>query len=81
MNSKYQLYTYLYPDFITLANYNDDGRLDGPFKLWYPNGQLCKEATYKNDKLDGWFCSWCPDGQIYEKIYYDNGEIVSYNGV
>ena len=41
-----------------------NGKLNGPFKLYYENGQLKQEGSFKDNKEDG-FCNF----------YYENGKL------
>ncbi|MBW2542341.1 MAG: toxin-antitoxin system YwqK family antitoxin [Deltaproteobacteria bacterium] len=40
----------------------DEGKLDGVFKLWHPNGQLAEEGYYVDDQRHGTFSAWGEDG-------------------
>ena len=40
-----------------------NGKKHGPWKLYYPNGQLKSEATFHEGLYTGYYCS-----------YHDNGE-------
>ena len=65
-----------------------DGKKDGPWVVYWDNGQLSTKGTYKDGKLDGpWVVYW-DNGQLMSKgtyrdgkedgpyvFYYDNGQL------
>jgi len=53
-----------------------DGKMDGEFKSWWPNGQLFVHCYYRNGKFDGEYKSWDENGEMLEHYYYKNGVIV-----
>jgi len=46
------------------GTYNDKGEATGPWKWYYPNGELARESTFKNDKLDGKTITYEKDGKV-----------------
>ena len=52
-----------------------NGNLDGEYKHYYENGQICKYCFYKNGNLDGEYKRYYENGQIYVHKFYKNGEI------
>ena len=48
---------------------------DGTHQIFYPNGQLEKEFTYKNGKLNGpWFLYYA-EGILHQEKYYKEGQL------
>lgn len=43
---------------------NSEGKLDGPYRHWYPNGQLMESLNYKQGKQHGEQRAWWPNGQL-----------------
>ena len=39
-----------------------DGKKHGPWKLYYPNGQLKSEATFHEGLYTGYYCSYHENG-------------------
>ena len=51
-----------------------DGKKEGKWIYWYPNGQKKSVLTYKDEKLDGLFTIWYENGQKKVKRTYKDGE-------
>ena len=51
-----------FPGSVSCAKANKNGKKHGPWKLYYPNGQLKSEATFHEGLYTGYYCS-----------YHDNG--------
>lgn len=49
---------------------DSEGRKQGPFLEWHPNGSPKTVATYRDDKLEGEYVAMDPDGTITEKSHY-----------
>jgi len=52
-------------------------RMNGEYKMWYPNGQLSFSGVYKNGLKEGTFILFDESGQVLKKGDYQNGELVS----
>jgi len=50
-----------------------NGIKEGPYKKYFPDGELMTEGTYKNDVLEGKFLLYYPNGKIQVKGKYKNG--------
>jgi antitoxin component YwqK of YwqJK toxin-antitoxin module len=46
------------------------------YKVWYDNGQLYVECTYKDGKLDGLYKEWLENGQPWVDCTYKDGKRV-----
>ena len=57
------------------AQTSDAGKLNGPYKTWYHNGQKCVEYTYVDGKLDGSHQRWYQNGQKLKEYAYVMGEL------
>ena len=55
--------------------------LNGPFKMWYENGQLSFLGYYHLNEKDGEFESYDQTGQLISKGIYENGKLFSGNPV
>ena len=51
-----------------------DGKNEGKWISWYPNGQKWSEETYKNGYSNGLSTSWYEDGQKKFEGTYKDGE-------
>jgi len=54
--------------------YEIDGKLDGEYKSWHRNGQLCFRCYYKDGQLDGEYKEWHDNGQLGVRSLYKCGE-------
>jgi antitoxin component YwqK of YwqJK toxin-antitoxin module len=54
-------------------NYKN-GKKDGLYEEWYPDGKLETRYSYKNEKMDGLYEYWYMDGKLWIKCNYKNGE-------
>lgn len=52
-----------------------DGKLDGLYREWYPNGQLFYEKTYKDGQLDGLYRRWYSNGQLWDECTFKDGKL------
>jgi len=50
-----------------------DGRPDGQYRLYYPNGTYKEECYYKEGHLHGPSSFWNEDGQLLAKSWFVNG--------
>ena len=48
---------------------------DGPFKVYYDNGQLRSTATYKDGNLHGPYAIYHEGGELLKKGTYKHGEL------
>ncbi|MDO1501125.1 toxin-antitoxin system YwqK family antitoxin [Winogradskyella maritima] len=60
---------------MTTENYNDDGNLDGPRKVFYKNGKLAEEAVYKDGKLHGTSKWYTDSGGLLRTSEYKNDKL------
>ena len=51
-----------------------EGRLEGPYAWWHPNGQLRAEGNYKEGKKEGIWIMYDSFGKEEECLTYANGE-------
>jgi antitoxin component YwqK of YwqJK toxin-antitoxin module len=56
---------------MILENYNTNGVLDGEKKVYYKNGTLAEDSTYKNGKLQGKVSWYAEDGQLFKMLTYE----------
>ena len=49
------------------------GNRNGPYKKYFPNGQLMTEGNYKDDLLDDLFITYYPGGEVQARGYYREG--------
>ncbi|WP_115461555.1 toxin-antitoxin system YwqK family antitoxin [Winogradskyella aurantiaca] len=52
-------------------NYNDSGELDGPKVVYYKNGKIAEESTYKNGKLQGRVSWYSESGNLFKFLTYN----------
>ena len=55
--------------------YTIDGKREGEYKGWVPNGKLGIHCFYKNDKLDGEYKQWYDNGKLDIHCFYKDGEL------
>jgi antitoxin component YwqK of YwqJK toxin-antitoxin module len=53
----------------------ENGKLNGEFKTFYPNGNTMENGYYIDDNLVGTFCEWKEDGTISVQTTYNNGKV------
>ena len=58
------------------ATYNEDGRREGPYKLYFENGRLGLSVVYKNGEQVGEQKEYYPGGQIGQINTYRDGKRV-----
>ena len=51
-----------------------DGKKDGLWISYYPNGQLKSETFYQNGKQEGLQREWHDNGQLMTEYFYQNGK-------
>ena len=51
-----------------------NGKKEGPYLKFFPDGSTMTEGTYKNDQLDGDFTLFYPNGKVQLKGQYQNGQ-------
>lgn len=49
------------------------GVLEGPYYVWYKNGQLQFQAAYSNNELTGEYKKWYDDGKLHYRMNYEEG--------
>lgn len=52
---------------------DENGRANGLVEQWYPNGQPCYRANYKDNDLNGLEKTWYENGQLQRCYRYTNG--------
>ena len=61
---------------VTAASWGcGEGKVDGPYVLYYDNGKMKEQGTYKNGKLEGYFFQYYEDGTKNYEGYYEEGEL------
>ncbi len=60
------------------GNYRD-GKKEGEFKAYHPNGHLKWEVTFAQDYPQGRWKFYYPDGKPVLELAYDTGEMLIYN--
>lgn len=61
----------------SITNYNEDGELDGEYRLYNIYGQLEAYGKYKNGKREGKFETWSNDSP-YDVTFYKDDKAQSY---
>ena len=51
-----------------------DGKKDGSFKIYHPNGQLMSKQDFRAGKENGSFVAYHSNGQLWMKHQYKNGK-------
>lgn len=51
------------------------GLREGLWRVYYPDGTLWSEETFKSNKLHGLVRSWAPDGHLTGESEYQNGKL------
>ncbi len=51
-----------------------DGKKNGPYELYYENGQLKRKANFKNDRYEGPFEQYWDNGQLEIKTSFKNNK-------
>ncbi|MCH9630111.1 MAG: hypothetical protein S4CHLAM37_01040 [Chlamydiia bacterium] len=64
---KPQLYRYFF--------YNDEGKLEGEQKTYYPNGVTQSLLCYSEGELHGMKALWDKEGNLLEESYLENGKL------
>jgi antitoxin component YwqK of YwqJK toxin-antitoxin module len=77
MNGKKRIGTWLYyhtdgKSVMSEENYTD-GKLDGEYKTFYPDGSPTETAYYKNGKLEGNYKKYAIKGHLIYDFNYRNG--------
>jgi hypothetical protein len=54
-----------------------DGKKDGLWTRWHPNGRLRSKRTYKDGKLDGPLTVWLENGQKSSEVTWKDGKKIS----
>ncbi|MEM1001370.1 MAG: toxin-antitoxin system YwqK family antitoxin, partial [Bacteroidota bacterium] len=74
-------------------NFNNKGILEGNKKVFYGNGQLAEQSTYKNGKLQGKVSWYSESGELFKFLtykqdvlngpgkYYEPGGVIASEGV
>jgi len=50
--------------------------LHGPYRAWWPNGQLGTEGQYRYDKAVGLWKGWHPNGKLQGEESFADGRLV-----
>lgn len=56
-----------------VANYNDEGDLDGIWTRYFKDGDVEEQMTYKDDKPHGYYVEYYSNGQKFEEGWYRDG--------
>ena len=56
---------------------DDDFKLQGEFKRYYPDSKLEFHAYFKDDNLHGEYKRYFEDGSLIFKRYYSNGQDIT----
>jgi antitoxin component YwqK of YwqJK toxin-antitoxin module len=59
---------------MTLENYVN-GKLNGVRKVFYKDGKIAEETTYKMDIKNGSYKKYAADGIVFEESNYKNGQL------
>ena len=59
-----------------INRYNEQGEKEGVWKLFYNDGKLKEERTYKSGKLNGYVKQYNNEGYLINAVRYQNDEIV-----
>ena len=51
-----------------------NGKKDGAWVYYYPNGQVYYKGNYKNNKREGKWVYYYPNGQVHYKGNYKNNK-------
>jgi antitoxin component YwqK of YwqJK toxin-antitoxin module len=51
-----------------------NGKMNGIYKSYWKNGQLCTEVNYIDDIMNGIKKSYFPNGQLEEELNYIDGK-------
>ena len=51
-----------------------DGKFDGPYEYYHPNGQLWRREAYKDGEFDGLSEWYHPNGQLEHRTTYKDGQ-------
>ncbi len=51
----------------------DDGRMNGEYRAFHPNGRVAELGNYANDEQHGVFQTWTPAGQPLTEEAFDMG--------
>lgn len=62
-------------DVKQVEGFLDNGKRAGTWKLYYGNGKLKKQSTYKNDTENGEEIFWFENGNVQKKGIYVNGKL------
>jgi hypothetical protein len=62
-------YIVLFKKSAQLANYNNNGQLDGEFII-YVNGKIEIKANFNNGLKDGWSIKYYSNGQIERQVFF-----------
>jgi antitoxin component YwqK of YwqJK toxin-antitoxin module len=52
-----------------------DGKRDGMWKIWYPNGQLKQQVSLKEGKRQGKSAEWAEDGKPRAELNFVDGKL------
>ena len=51
-----------------------NGKINGIYREYHDNGELCVEVNYIDGKKNGIYKSYYENGQIYEEVNYIDGK-------
>jgi antitoxin component YwqK of YwqJK toxin-antitoxin module len=60
-----------------IHQYDEQGKKQGEWIDYYPDGNIYCERNYLDDKYHGLFVSYYKNGYIGHKNYFFNGEMVN----
>ena len=52
-----------------------NGKKEGEYQAWHPNGKPWKQQFYRNGQLHGERKLWWNNGQMFEHSFYQNNEL------
>ena len=58
------------------AFYNRDGKREGPFLHYWPEGNISKITNYQNGEIHGQYVAFSRNGNLESMGYYDDGKLV-----
>lgn len=53
-----------------------NGKMEGEFQSYYPDGKIMLKAIYKNGLLDGSSYYYFPDGKVQKETKYERNKII-----
>ncbi|TGE09418.1 toxin-antitoxin system YwqK family antitoxin [Hymenobacter fodinae] len=56
--------------------YNAEGRKEGPFEIYHPDGTLAASGTYRNGRMIGNWAYWYPSGAKRQVLSFGDGSML-----